>query len=103
MYVENPVRIACWLPLAILWFGLSESAIIFVVVMGSLLAIAISTEDGVRGIDPLLLRASGVLGIHGLRFYGGVLLPAALPGIQAAVIAAAEDCPGECIFIDTEP
>jgi NitT/TauT family transport system permease protein len=71
----------CWLPLALLWFGLSEQAIVFVVVMGSLLAIAISTEDGVRGIDPLLLRASGVLGIRGLRFYGGVLLPAALPGI----------------------
>jgi NitT/TauT family transport system permease protein len=71
----------CWLPLALLWFGLSERAIVFVVVMGSLLAIAISAEDGVAAIDPLLLRASGVLGIRGLRFYGGVLIPAALPGI----------------------
>ena len=71
----------CWLPLALRWFGLSEQAIVFLVVMGSLLAIAIATEDGVAGIDPLLLRASGVLGIRGLRFYGGVLLPAALPGI----------------------
>ena len=71
----------CWLPLALLWFGLSERAIVSVVVMGSLLAIAISTEDGVAAIDPLLLRASGVLGIRGLRFYGGVLVPAALPGI----------------------
>jgi NitT/TauT family transport system permease protein len=71
----------CWLPLALLWFGLSESAIVFVVVMGSLLAIAISTEDGVAAIDPLLLRASGVFGIRGMRFYAGVLLPAALPGI----------------------
>jgi NitT/TauT family transport system permease protein len=71
----------CWLPLALLWFGLSERAIVFVVVMGSLLAISISTEDGVAGIDPLLLRASGVLGIRGLRFYAGVLVPGALPGI----------------------
>src|ERR671926_21014 len=71
----------CWLPLALLWFGLSERAIVFVVVMGSLLAIAIAAEDGVASIDPLLLRASGVLGIRGLRFYAGVLLPAALPGI----------------------
>ncbi len=71
----------CWLPLALLWFGLSDAAIVFVVVMGSLLAIAISTEDGVAAIDPLLLRASGVLGVRGLRFYAGVLLPAALPGI----------------------
>ena len=71
----------CWLPLALLWFGLSEQAIVFVVVMGSLLAVAISTEDGVAAIDPLLLRASGVLGIRGARFYAGVLVPGALPGI----------------------
>jgi NitT/TauT family transport system permease protein len=71
----------CWLPLAILWFGLSEDAIVFVVVMGSLLAITIATEDGVAHVDPLLLRASGTLGIRGLRLYAGVLVPAALPGI----------------------
>jgi NitT/TauT family transport system permease protein len=71
----------CWLPLAILWFGLSEHAIVFVVVMGSLLAITIATEDGVASVDPLLLRASGTLGIRGWRLYGGVLVPAALPGI----------------------
>jgi NitT/TauT family transport system permease protein len=71
----------CWLPLAILWFGLSEVAILFVVVMGSLLAIAIATEDAVQSVDPLLLRAAGTLGIRSLRFHLGVLLPAALPGI----------------------
>jgi NitT/TauT family transport system permease protein len=71
----------CWLPLAILWFGLSESAILFVVVMGSLLAVAIATEDGVASVDPVLLRAAGTLGIRGPRFHAGVLLPAALPGI----------------------
>ena len=71
----------CWLPLAVLWFGLSEVAILFVVVMGSLLAIAIATEDGVAAVDPVLLRAAGTLGIRGSRFHLGVLLPAALPGI----------------------
>ena len=71
----------CWLPLALLWFGLTDAAIIFVVVMGSLLSIAIGTEDAVSGINPQLLQAAGTLGIRGLRFYGGVLLAAALPGI----------------------
>jgi NitT/TauT family transport system permease protein len=71
----------CWLPLAILWFGLNDAAIVFVVVMGSLLAIAIATEDGVSGVDPVLIRAAGTLGIRGARFHLGVLLPAALPGI----------------------
>ena len=71
----------CWLPIALLWFGLSESAILFVVVMGSLLAVAIATEDAVAGVDPILLRAAGTLGLRGLRFHLGVLLPAAFPGI----------------------
>jgi NitT/TauT family transport system permease protein len=71
----------CWLPLAVLWFGLSEPAILFVVVMGSVVGIAIATEDAVAGVDPVLLRAAGTLGIRGLRLHAGVLLPAALPGI----------------------
>jgi NitT/TauT family transport system permease protein len=75
----------CWLPLAILWFGLSEAAIVFVVVMGSLLAVAIATEDAVMGVDPMMLRAAGTLGIRGLRFHLGVLLPAALPGVLTGV------------------
>ena len=36
----------CWLPLAVLWFGLSEKAILFVVVMGSLLSVTIAMETG---------------------------------------------------------
>ncbi len=71
----------CWLPLALVWFGLSDWTIVFVVIMGSLLAIAIATEDGVASIDPLLLRAARTLGIRGVRFSLGVLVPAALPGI----------------------
>lgn len=71
----------CWLPLALLWFGLNDAAILFVVVMGSVLAIAIATEDGVNGIDPQLIRVAHTLGVHGPRFCLGVLLPAALPGI----------------------
>jgi NitT/TauT family transport system permease protein len=71
----------CWLPLALLWFGLTDAAILFVVVMGSVLAIAIATEDGVNGIDPQLIRVAHTLGVRGPRFSFGVLVPAALPGI----------------------
>jgi len=71
----------CWLPLALLWFGLTDGAILFVVVMGSVLAIAIATEDSVNGVDPQLTQVASTLGVRGLRFHFGVLLPAALPGI----------------------
>ncbi len=71
----------CWLPLALLWFGPTEASILFVVVMGSVLAVAVATEDAVAGVDPVLLRAAGTLGIRRARFVTGVLVPAALPGV----------------------
>jgi NitT/TauT family transport system permease protein len=71
----------CWLPLALLWFGLTDTSIVFVVVMGSALAIAIATEDAVMSIEPNLLRVASTFGIRGLRYQLGVVVPAALPGI----------------------
>jgi NitT/TauT family transport system permease protein len=71
----------CWLPLALLWFGLNPEAILFVVVMGSVLAIAQATEDGVRNTSPIYLRAARNLGARGWQLYPYVILPAALPSI----------------------
>jgi NitT/TauT family transport system permease protein len=71
----------CWLPLALLWFGLSETAILFVVVMGALLSITLATEAGVKNTPPLYLRAARNLGAQGWRLYALVILPAALPAI----------------------
>lgn len=71
----------CWMPLALLWFGLNEAAILTVVVLGSLLSIAIGTESAVRSIPPLLVRAARTMGASGLRLWLRVILPAALPGI----------------------
>jgi NitT/TauT family transport system permease protein len=71
----------CWLPMALLWFGLSETAILFVVVMGSLLSITIATEAGVRNVPPLFVRAARTMGARGATLYLRVILPAALPSI----------------------
>src|SRR5438270_12171181 len=71
----------CWLPLALLWFGLSEKAIPFVVVMGSMLSITIATEGAVRAVPTLYIRAARTMGSRRLRLYTRVILPAALPGI----------------------
>ncbi len=71
----------CWLPLSILWFGLSERAILFVVVMGAFLSIAQAAEDGIRNTPPVFIRAARNLGAGGLRLYRSVILPSALPTI----------------------
>ncbi len=71
----------CWLPLALLWFGLSERAILFVVVMGAVLSISLSTADGVHNTPPLYLRAAQTMGAQGWQLYLRVILPAALPAV----------------------
>ena len=71
----------CWLPLSLLWFGLSETAILFVVVMGALLSITTATEAGVKNTPPLYMRAARNLGARGWKMYALVIFPAALPSI----------------------
>lgn len=69
----------CWLPLALLWFGLSERAILFVAVMGAVLSVTLATQAGVRNLPPLYLRAGRTMGARGLALYRDVILPAAFP------------------------
>jgi NitT/TauT family transport system permease protein len=71
----------CWLPLALLWFGLNDKAILFVVVMGSFVSITVAVQDGVNNLPPSYLRAARTLGASGLALYTQVLLPASLPAI----------------------
>lgn len=69
----------CWLPLALLWFGLNERAIIFVTVMGAVLSLTISTTHGVSQIPPIFMRAGRNLGARGWRLLWYVIIPSALP------------------------
>jgi NitT/TauT family transport system permease protein len=68
-----------WFPFAILLFGLSEAAIMFVVVLGAAPSVANGLISGVDHIPRLLLRAGRVLGARGIDRYRFVVLPAALP------------------------
>ena len=75
----------CWLPFAVLWFGLSETAILFVVVMGAVLSIAIATDDGMKNTPLLLIRAGRTMGIKGIKLYLWVIFPSALPAIVSGM------------------
>lgn len=71
----------CWLPLAILWFGLNERAIIFVVIIGALFSITLATESGVKSISPLYIKAGKNMGAKKAVLFLDVIIPAALPTI----------------------
>ncbi len=69
----------CWVPFAILWFGLGPESIIFVVVMGSMFSISLSVESSIRNINPLYMKAARTMGASGKTLILRVLFPAALP------------------------
>ncbi|MCX7746481.1 MAG: ABC transporter permease [Clostridia bacterium] len=71
----------CWLPFAILWYGLSESAIIFVIAIGSTFAISIAIESGIKNVNPLYIRAAKTMGASGIKIYRNVIIPASLPNV----------------------
>ena len=75
----------CWLPLALLWFGLDDRAIVFVVVMGALPSITLGVAAGAKQVPPTYLQAAQNLGASGLGLYTQVILPAAKPAILAGV------------------
>jgi NitT/TauT family transport system permease protein len=75
----------CWVPLALLWFGQSEGAMLFVVVMGTLWSVILATESGVRNVNPIYVRAARTMGSRRLHTWVKVIMPASLPFIVSGM------------------
>lgn len=75
----------CWVPLALLWFGQSEGAMLFVVIMGSLWSVVIATDNGVRNVPPIYARAARTMGSKRMHTWLKVILPASLPFIVSGM------------------
>jgi NitT/TauT family transport system permease protein len=69
-----------WVPAAILWFGLTDASIYFVVLLGAVPSVANGLVSGMDQIPPILPRVGKVLGAGRLASARHILLPAALPG-----------------------
>ena len=76
-----------WVPAAVLWFGLTDAMIYFVVLLGAVPSIANGLVAGIDQVPPLLPRVGQVLGARGLTSARHILLPAALPGYLAGLQA----------------
>ncbi|ELY4517403.1 aliphatic sulfonate ABC transporter permease SsuC [Cronobacter sp. JZ38] len=73
------------IPLVILWFGIDESAKIFLVALGTLFPIYINTWHGIRNIDSGLLEMARSYGLSGFSLFRQVILPGALPSMMVGV------------------
>ena len=68
-----------WVPLALLWFGLTDAGIIFVTVASSLFAVTINTYSGMKNVPTSYIAAARNMGASGVQLITHVMLPAAFP------------------------
>jgi sulfonate transport system permease protein len=73
------------IPLVILWFGIDETAKIFLVALGVFFPIYINTQHGIRSVDPQLIEMGRTYGMTSTELFWRVLLPGALPSIFVGV------------------
>jgi ABC-type nitrate/sulfonate/bicarbonate transport system permease component len=81
----RPVPPIAWIPLAILWFGVGESAVVFITLLAAFFAVLLNTFAGVRSVDRSLIRAALSLGASRRILIVRVVLPATLPSIFTGI------------------
>lgn len=96
----RPISPIAWIPVAILWFGVSDAAPIFLIFLASVFPITVSTAAAVKSVQAVYLRAADNFGLTRLELFRRVIFPASLPqivtglriglGIAWLVVVAAE-------------
>jgi NitT/TauT family transport system permease protein len=81
----NPLPAIALFPLALIWFGLGVSSIVFVLIHSVLWAVALNTNAGFRGVSRTLRMVGRNCGLSGLSLIYKVILPAALPSVLSGL------------------
>jgi NitT/TauT family transport system permease protein len=71
----------CWLPLALVWFGIGLKTTVFLVALAAFFPIYLNTASGIRQVNPILLEAGAMMGIRRFRGTFSILMPSAMPHI----------------------
>lgn len=75
----SPIPGVAWVPIAILWFGLGDEAAIFIIAIGSIFPVLLSTIQGVKDVDSRLVNAALTLGANRWQILRRVMLPSLVP------------------------
>ncbi len=81
----NPLPAIALLPLALLWFGLGQGSLIFVLIHSVVWPMSLNTYAGFQGVPETLRLAGRNYGLRGLRYVLTILVPAALPSILSGL------------------
>ncbi len=77
----NPLPAIALLPLALLWFGLGNGSLVFVLIHSVLWAVALNTHSGFLSVSPTMRMVGRNYGLTGLSYVAQILIPAAFPSI----------------------
>ena len=77
----NPLPAIALLPLSLLWFGLGDGSLVFVLIHSVLWVVALNTHAGFRGVSPTLRMVGRNYGLRGFAYVRAILIPAAFPSI----------------------
>ncbi|MCA1031142.1 ABC transporter permease [Bacillus timonensis] len=68
-----------WLPIAIMWFGLNEISVIFIIVLGATFVMTINMRVGIKNVSPIYIKAAETMGSRGIDMFVRVIFPASIP------------------------
>ena len=83
--IMRPISPIAWIPVAILWFGVKDTAPIFLIFLSSVFPITVSAMAAVQNMQQVYLRAAQNFGLSGIPLFRRVILPAALPQIITGI------------------
>jgi NitT/TauT family transport system permease protein len=81
----NPLPAIALLPLALLWFGLGNPSLVFVLIHSVLWPVSLNTHSGFLSVSETLRMTGNNYGLTGIRFVLKILIPAAFPSILAGL------------------
>ena len=83
--VLRPISPIAWIPVAILWFGVTDSAPIFLIFLSSVFPISVSAMAAVQNIQPVYIRAARNFGLGQMELFRRVIFPATLPQVLTGI------------------
>ena len=88
----RPIPGIAWIPLAIVWFGIGETAKLYIIFMAGFVNIVANTYSGAKNVDESLVSAAYMLGANKVQAFFHIVIPACVPYIFAGMQVGLSIC-----------
>ncbi len=88
----RPIPGVAWIPLSIVWFGVGETAKIFIIFMGGFVNIVVNTYAGARQVDENIMKVAYMLGANNVQTFFKVVIPSCVPYIFSGLQVGLSTC-----------